>query len=240
MCHQMPFWCGIRCKTFLGKLWLWLCLGCEQPFLGHQGMPILGLRAPRKAKGAILTLLWSIWSIGGWQQGGFPKGWSWQMFWAAANGGVTNGGLRGVWPPFLEIGRNRPFSPFFCLFLPFSRGCEEHLANPENGRKRPFSSDNLRFAQTPISYTPFCGTPRCSPGTKAGTRNRTFPRNEAWTRVRSHVPPERTPERGHIRQNHPFRKPPFCLPVKSGVFGPWHRDFCKWITIQMWGVCHTN
>ena len=24
--------------------------------------------------------------------------------WAAANGGVTNGGLRGVWPPFLEIG----------------------------------------------------------------------------------------------------------------------------------------
>ena len=33
--------------------------------------------------------------------------------WAAANGGVTNGGLRSVWPPFLEIGRNRPFSPFF-------------------------------------------------------------------------------------------------------------------------------
>ena len=27
MCHQMPFWCGIRCKTFVGKLWLWLCLG---------------------------------------------------------------------------------------------------------------------------------------------------------------------------------------------------------------------
>ena len=36
--------------------------------------------------------------------------------WAAAYGGVTNGGLRGVWLPFLEIGRNRPFSPFFCLF----------------------------------------------------------------------------------------------------------------------------
>ena len=42
--------------------------------------------------------------------------------WAAANGGVTNGGLRGVWPPFLEIGRNRPFSPFFCLFRPCPEG----------------------------------------------------------------------------------------------------------------------
>ena len=44
-----------------------------------------------------------------------------QKHWAAANGGVTNGGLRGVWPPFLEIGRNRPFSPFFYLFALFRR-----------------------------------------------------------------------------------------------------------------------
>ena len=57
------------------------------------------------------------------------------LFWAAANGGVTNGGLRGVWPPFLEIGRNRPKSG----------GCEERLGNPENGGKRPFSSDILGF-----------------------------------------------------------------------------------------------
>ena len=42
--------------------------------------------------------------------------------WSAANGGVTNGGLRGVWPPVLEIGRNRPFVPFFCLFRPFPEG----------------------------------------------------------------------------------------------------------------------
>ena len=42
---------------------------------------------------------------------------------------------------------------------------------------------------------------RCSPGTKTGTR------------VRSHVPPEREPERGYVRQNHPFMKPPFFLPV---------------------------
>ena len=42
--------------------------------------------------------------------------------WAAANGGVTNGGFRGVWPPFPEIDRNRPFSPFFWLFRPFPEG----------------------------------------------------------------------------------------------------------------------
>ena len=44
---------------------------------------------------------------------------------------------------------NRPKSAFFALFLPFSpfsRGCNEHLGNPENGGKRPFSSDILRFA----------------------------------------------------------------------------------------------
>ena len=46
------------------------------------------------------------------------------IYWSAANGGVTNGGLRGVWPPVLEIGRNRPFSPFFCLFRPFPEGPE--------------------------------------------------------------------------------------------------------------------
>ena len=46
------------------------------------------------------------------------------FLWAAANGGVTNGGLRRVWPPFLEIGRNRPFSPFFCPFCPFPEGAK--------------------------------------------------------------------------------------------------------------------
>ena len=57
--------------------------------------------------------------------------------WAAAIGGVTNGGLRGAWPPFLEIGRILPFSPF-------SGGCEEHWENPATGGKRPFS---LRYPQ---------------------------------------------------------------------------------------------
>ena len=31
--------------------------------------------------------------------------------------------------------------------------------------------------------------------------------------VLADVPPERKPERGHVRQNHPFTKPPFCLPM---------------------------
>ena len=45
--------------------------------------------------------------------------------WAAANGGVTNGGLKGC---LAALPGNRPksavFALFFCLFLPFSRGCE--------------------------------------------------------------------------------------------------------------------
>ena len=33
--------------------------------------------------------------------------------------------------------------------------------------------------------------------------------------VSADVPPERKPERGYVRQNHPFTKPPFYLPVSS-------------------------
>ena len=69
------------------------------------------------------------------------------MSWAAANGGVTNGGLRGVWPPFLEIGRNRPFSPFFCLFRTFLEGAKstwEIRISEEKGLFPQISSDLLR------------------------------------------------------------------------------------------------
>ena len=44
---------------------------------------------------------------------------------------------------------NRPKSAIFALFLPFSPfsgGPEQHLENPENGGKGPFSSDILGFA----------------------------------------------------------------------------------------------
>ena len=60
-------------------------------------------------------------------------------FWAAANVGVTNGGLRGVCAPLLKIGRNLPFFVFFA----FARGPEQHLESPEIGGKRPF----LRYPQ---------------------------------------------------------------------------------------------
>ena len=80
--------------------------------------------------------------------------------WAAANGGVTNGGLRGVWLPFPEIGRNRPFSPFFCLFRPFPEGAKstwEIQKTEEKGLSPQISSDLLK---PPSLKTPVCGTPR--------------------------------------------------------------------------------
>ena len=67
--------------------------------------------------------------------------------WAAANGGVTNGGLRGVWPPFPEIGWNRPFPPFFCLFRPFPEGAKSTWKiqkTEENGLFPQISSDLLK------------------------------------------------------------------------------------------------
>ena len=65
--------------------------------------------------------------------------------------GCNKWGLKGR---LAALPRNRPKSAFFALFLPFSPfsgGCEELLGNPENGGKRPFSSNILRFAENPIS-----------------------------------------------------------------------------------------
>ena len=57
---------------------------------------------------------------------------------------------------------------------------------------------------------------RMFPRNETGTRVRSDvpPERKTGTRVRSHVLPERKPERGYIRQNHPFTKPPFYLLVK--------------------------
>ena len=75
--------------------------------------------------------------------------------WAGTNEGVTNGSLRGVWPPFLEIGLVslfRPFSDFFDLFRRVWRA----PGKSRKSRKKPFSSDLLK----PPSLTPpICGTP---------------------------------------------------------------------------------
>ena len=67
--------------------------------------------------------------------------------WSAANGGVTNAGLRGVWPPVLEIGRDQPFSPFFCLFRPFPEGPDSTWKiqkTEEKGLFPQISSDLLK------------------------------------------------------------------------------------------------
>ena len=64
--------------------------------------------------------------------------------WAAANGSVTNGGLRGVCPPFLEFCRNRPFSPFFCLFLEGAKSSWEIQKTEEKGLFPQISSDLLK------------------------------------------------------------------------------------------------
>ena len=39
--------------------------------------------------------------------------------------------------------------------------------------------------------------------------------------VSADVPPERKPERGHVRQNHPFTKPPLYLPVTFLAYQCW-------------------
>ena len=65
------------------------------------------------------------------------------------------------------------------------------------------------------------GTFGWSPGTKTGTRSYegTF---KGWFSKRvvlADVPPERKPEPGHIRQNHPFTKLPYLSPSDFGPFG---------------------
>ena len=75
------------------------------------------------------------------------------LIWAAANGGVTNGGLRGVWPPFLEIGRNRPFSPFFCFFALFRR-VRRAIGKSRKRRKKAFSLRYPRISLNPHLLNP--------------------------------------------------------------------------------------
>ena len=75
--------------------------------------------------------------------------------WAAANGGVTNGGLRGVWPPFPEIGRNRPFSPFCCLFRPFPEGLKSTWEIQKTEEKGLFPQISSDFLKPPSLKPPF-------------------------------------------------------------------------------------
>ena len=60
----------------------------------------------------------------------------------------------------------------------------------------------------------------CSPGTKTGMRVHSDvpPERKTGTKVRSHVPAERKPERGYIRENHPFTRVRQKGSFAKGVF----------------------
>ena len=75
--------------------------------------------------------------------------------WAAANGGVTNGGLRGVWPLCLEIGQNRPKSPFFCLFRPFPEGAKSTWKIQKTEEKGLFPQISSDLLKPPSLKPPF-------------------------------------------------------------------------------------
>ena len=92
------------------------------------------------------------------QMGGLLRGFPF-FNWAAANGGVTNGGLRGVWPPFLEIGRNRPFFPFFCLFCPFPQGAKSTWEIQKTEEKGPFPQISSDLLKPPSLKPPFAALP---------------------------------------------------------------------------------
>ena len=64
-------------------------------------------------------------------------------------GGVTNGGSKGVCPPFLALFRR------FSGFSPFSGGLEVHPGNPENGGESPFPADILICLSPPSLKPPF-------------------------------------------------------------------------------------
>ena len=84
--------------------------------------------------------------------------------WSAANGVVTNGGLRGAWPPVLEIGRNRPFSPFFCLFLPFPEGTKSTWKIKKTEEKGLFPQISSDFLKPPSLKPPFAALQQSAAG----------------------------------------------------------------------------
>ena len=67
-----------------------------------------------------------------------------QFLWAAANGGVTNGGLKGC---LAALPGNRPKSAKFCLLRPFPEGAKstwEIQKTEEKGLFPQISSDLLK------------------------------------------------------------------------------------------------
>ena len=70
--------------------------------------------------------------------------------------GCNKWGLKGC---LAALPGNRPKSAFFALFLPFSpfsRGCKEHLGNPESSEKKgPFPQISSDLLKPPSLKPPF-------------------------------------------------------------------------------------
>ena len=65
------------------------------------------------------------------------------------------GVLRGVWPPVLEIGRSRPFSPFSCLFRPFPEGPKSTWKIQKTEEKGLFPQISSDLLKPPSLKPPF-------------------------------------------------------------------------------------
>ena len=103
------------------------------------------------------------------------------------------------------------FSPCFTHFFPFS---SLFSASPEGqGQTTAIYCKNGEFHSNPICTDPVQNFPMvfqkgaCSPGTKTGNRN-----EGTLACSMMEFPGTKKPERGHVRQNHPFGKPPFWQP----------------------------
>ena len=105
------------------------------------------------------------------------------LVWAAANGGVTNGGLRGVWPPFPEIGRNRPFSPFFCLFRPFPEGLKSTWKIQKTEEKGLFPQIFSDFLKPPSLKPPFAALQLGPSGSRVQKVSECFETPEIFVRL---------------------------------------------------------
>ena len=110
----------------------------------------MGFRGSNASSGCIVLLPGAFWAHNASKMATLGT-----SLWAAANGGVTNGGLRGVWPPSLEIGRNRPKSPFFCLFRPFPAGAKSTWEIQKTEEKGLFPQISSDFLKPPSLKPPF-------------------------------------------------------------------------------------
>ena len=95
--------------------------------------------------------------------------------------GCNKWGFKGVWPPFSEIGRNRPFPPFFCLLRPFPEGLENTWKIQKTEEKGLFPQTSSDFLKPPSLKPPICGTPNRARPPKPISVSYVFPSPEFST-----------------------------------------------------------